>query len=172
MNQTLTLSEFNALSKEVAKERLLLCCGSSEWADKVLKFRPYASLKSLMIQSENIWNHLPPSEWLIAFKHHPKIGDVESLRKKFATTKAWAEKEQGGVASASENTLKALAEGNDNYEKRHGFIFIVCASGKSADEMLQLLQGRLHNSTDLEVKNASMEQAKITQLRLEKMIHE
>lgn len=168
----LTLSEFNKLAEKEAKERLILCCGSSEWASKVLKFRPYATFKSLSIQSENIWNHLPESEWLAAFKHHPKIGDIDSLRKKFASTQNWTTKEQGSIAQASEETLRALAKGNDAYEKKHGFIFIVCATGKRADEMLHILQSRIDNETTIEIKNAAIEQAKITQLRLEKMIHE
>ncbi|HUP57055.1 MAG TPA: 2-oxo-4-hydroxy-4-carboxy-5-ureidoimidazoline decarboxylase, partial [Bdellovibrionota bacterium] len=96
--------------------------------------------------------------------HHPKIGDREELRKKFS--------EQAGVAQASEATLQALAQGNADYEKRFGFIFIVCATGKSADEMLQILNARLPNAPEQELRIAAEEQGKITRIRLKKLIEE
>src|SRR6185436_1014222 len=103
------------------------------------------------------------------FAHHPKIGDRDSLRQRFARTAHLSEREQAGVDGASENVLEALAEGNREYERRFGHIFIVCASGKSADEMLELLGSRLPNPPDVEIRIAAEEQAKITDLRLKKL---
>jgi 2-oxo-4-hydroxy-4-carboxy-5-ureidoimidazoline decarboxylase len=124
----------------------------------------------LLNDAEDQWYECSEADWLQAFTHHPKIGDVDSLKKKFASTAKWAGNEQGAVNSASEETLKALAKGNDDYEKKFGFIFIVCATGKSADEMLQLLQERLPNDKAGEIKIAMEEQNKITQLRLQKLL--
>ncbi len=105
-----------------------------------------------------------------AFEGHPKIGDVNSLREKYADTRAMASGEQGGVAGASERVVQELSEGNRQYEEQNGFIFIVCATGKSAGEMLSLLQSRLPNPRGEEIKNACLEQEKITALRIQKML--
>ena len=117
-----------------------------------------------------IWTKLTPDDWKEAFSHHPKIGDIKSLRKKFASTADMAEGEQSGVMQTSERTLQALAEGNNLYEAKFGYIFIVCATGKGAEEMLALLNERLHHYPEEEIAIAAKEQAKITKLRLEKMI--
>jgi OHCU decarboxylase len=106
---------------------------------------------------------------LAAFAAHPRIGDVDSLRTKFAHTKTWASGEQAGVDAASEDTLIRLADGNDAYFDRFGYIFIVCATGKSADQMLALLEARLPNDAVTELPIAAAEQRKITQLRLQKL---
>ncbi len=110
------------------------------------------------------------ADWLEAFAAHPRIGDVDALRAKFAATAAWASGEQAGVAGASESTLRALAEGNRDYEAKFGHIFIVCATGKTADEMLGLLRERLANEPDAELAVAAAEQAKITAIRLRKLL--
>ena len=110
------------------------------------------------------------TDWREAFTHHPKIGDVDALREKFASTAAWAAGEQGAVRQASEATLQGLKAGNEAYEQHFGYIFIVCATGKSADEMLALLQARLPHSPAEEIHVAMAEQAKITRLRLEKLL--
>ena len=121
-------------------------------------------------KSESIWFSLSSKDWLEAFIHHPKIGDIDSLRKKFHNTKSISENEQSGVNDAAESTLKDLAESNQLYEDKFGFIFIVCATGKSADEMLALIKIRLNNNANAEMRNAAKEQNKITQLRLEKLL--
>jgi 2-oxo-4-hydroxy-4-carboxy-5-ureidoimidazoline decarboxylase len=107
---------------------------------------------------------------LEAFKIHPRIGDIESLRKKFASTASWASDEQSGASEAAEDVLHELSEGNDHYEKKFGYIFIVCATGKSATEMLTLLKNRLHNNPEAEFAIACEEQKKITNLRLDKLL--
>ena len=123
-----------------------------------------------MAAAERVADKLKNADWLEAFAAHPRIGDREALRAKFATTAAWAGEEQRGAAAAPETTLDALAEGNRAYEEKFGYIFIVSASGKSADRMLELLRGRLANDPDTELVNASREQRAITRLRLEKLL--
>ena len=159
------LQELNNASAEEAQQELIRCCGSRRWAEKMMARRPFKSNLA-----DDIWQRLDKTDWLEAFSHHPKIGGVDTLRQKFASTKQWAEGEQKGVKEASDETLKALAEGNSTYEKKFGYIFIVCATGKSADEMLALLQARLANAADAEIAVAMMEQNKITRIRLEKLL--
>ena len=131
---------------------------------------PFQKKEELFAAAEEIWFKLLPNDWLEAFAHHPKIGDVDSLRAKFASTRQWAEGEQAGVNAASEETLQALAEGNAQYESKFGYIFIVCAAGKIAEEMLAILQARMPNDHVTELQIAASEQSKITKIRLEKLL--
>jgi 2-oxo-4-hydroxy-4-carboxy-5-ureidoimidazoline decarboxylase len=142
------------------------CCGSTRWVERMLLRRPFGSDEQLFAIARAEWFALTPDDWREAFQHHPKIGDRQALRVRFPTTAALSEAEQGGVAGASDATLDALADGNREYEKKFGYIFIVCATGKSADEMLALLQARLANDPRDELLIAAGEQAKITELRL------
>jgi 2-oxo-4-hydroxy-4-carboxy-5-ureidoimidazoline decarboxylase len=159
----------NVLSPERARAAFLRCCGSTRWANAMAKRIPFASANDVFTAADEIWARLDPADWLEAFEHHPKIGDVDSLRKKFASTATLCESEQAGVKDANETVLRELAEGNAAYEKRFGFIFIVCATGKSAAEMLAILKSRLPNDPKAELHVAAAEQAKITRLRLEKL---
>lgn len=162
----------NSVNTQEASEHLGKCCGSSRWAAAMVQRRPFVDARQLFTVAEEIWNGLNTEDWKEAFTHHPKIGDIGSLREKFASTKTWAAGEQSGVNNAAENTLKALAEGNTEYEKKFGFIFIVCATGKSAEEMLALLKVRLGNIPEQEIGIAAVEQSKITRIRLEKLLSE
>lgn len=166
----MTLPELNQLPNSELKAALSACCGSTAWVTEMAKIFPVESKESLFEQAEVIWFGLTESDWREAFLHHPKIGDIDSLRQKFASTAVWAEGEQAGVSSASLSVLEMLAEGNQLYEEKFGYIFIVCATGKSADEMLELLETRLLNSPDEEIQIAMQEQNKITQIRLEKLL--
>jgi 2-oxo-4-hydroxy-4-carboxy-5-ureidoimidazoline decarboxylase len=166
----MTLHELNTLPKDQLKDALFKCCGSANWVEKMLPFFPADDLVELLEDAEEQWWKCTEADWLEAFTHHPKIGDIDSLKKKFASTAQWAAGEQSGAVAASDDVLKALAEGNDQYEKKFGFIFIVCATGKSAAEMLQLLQARLPNKKEDEIEIAADEQSKITKLRLEKLL--
>lgn len=166
----MTLHELNTLPKQQLKEELLKCCGSSEWANKMLPFFPADDLVELLEDAEEQWYKCNEDDWKEAFTHHPKIGDIDSLKKKFASTATWASGEQSGVSSATQQTLEALAKGNEAYEKKFGYIFIVCATGKTADEMLALLSARLKNNPKDEIAIAADEQNKITKLRLEKLV--
>ena len=165
----MTIQQFNHLTTHQAKEELFKCCGSSVWAEKLARKIPFNSTEELKRESDKIWNDCSDEDALEAFKHHPKIGDIKSLEKKFASTKQWASGEQAGVNEASQNILQDLANGNEEYEKKFGYIFIVCATGKTATEMLALLQLRLPNSPDKEMKIAMQEQNKITHIRIDKL---
>lgn len=164
------LAELNSLEKPALVEALRKCCGSSAWVNNMADAFPIADAETLMDEAKTKWNELAETDWREAFTHHPKIGDVHSLKEKFASTSTWAEGEQGAVKEASQAALEALAAGNDEYERKFGYIFIVCATGKSADEMLALLQARLTNSPEDEILIAMGEQGKITRLRLEKLL--
>jgi 2-oxo-4-hydroxy-4-carboxy-5-ureidoimidazoline decarboxylase len=166
----MTLEELNALSPEAARGELARCCGSSRWVEEMLKRRPFRAESNLLEAAEAVWKSLSAEDWKEAFGHHPKIGDVKALREKFAATAAWAEGEQSSVSTATEDVLHALAEGNRQYAERFGYIFIVCATGKRADEMLTLLKERLNNDARQELLIAAGEQDKITKLRLQKLI--
>ncbi len=166
----MNLEQLNQSSSELLQPELLRCCGSAMWVEKLIEGRPYVAEAELYNASDRIWQSLKTEDWLEAFSHHPKIGDLESLKTKFASTSDWASGEQGGVALASERVIEELAAGNTAYEEKFGYIFIVCATGKTAGEMLALLQERLHNSPDVEIVRAMEEQNKITRLRLEKLL--
>jgi 2-oxo-4-hydroxy-4-carboxy-5-ureidoimidazoline decarboxylase len=132
--------------------------------------RPYVSLQLLLGIAHGFWMGLGPEDWREAFSHHPRIGDLESLKRRFASTSDLASREQAAVGAASRVVLEALAEGNRAYEERFGYIFIVFASGRTADEMLALLTDRLGNDHDAELGIAAREQWKIMRLRLDKML--
>lgn len=151
------------------KENLLKCCGSVNWVNAMAKDFSLESRDKIFVNAEKIWYDLDEKDWLEAFTHHPKIGDLASLEKKFGSTKDFTTKEQSSVNHASMETIKELAEYNDKYEKKFGFIFIICATGKTADEMLALIKERINNDYQTELKIAMGEQNKITKLRLEKL---
>ena len=163
------LAYINSLDSEKLKEDLLKCSGSRVWTEDLQGQRPFSSAEELERKSSAAWKKLTHKDWLEAFAHHPKIGDLESLRKKFATTANWASNEQSAMSSASEQIIKKLAVGNEQYQDKFGYIFIVCATGKTAPEMLCLLEERLANTPEVEFEIACREQQKITQLRLEKL---
>jgi OHCU decarboxylase len=151
-----------------ARTLLLKACGSERWADCMLARRPFGSRDTLLERAREVWFGLNEDDWLEAFSHHPQIGDRESLRRRFPETHDLSEREQAGVARAGTNVdvLTALAEANRKYLDTFGYIFIVCASGKSADEILAMLRRRLDNDAATEIRVAAEEQAKITALRL------
>jgi 2-oxo-4-hydroxy-4-carboxy-5-ureidoimidazoline decarboxylase len=164
------LSRLNDLPAAEARAELLRCCGSSSWVLAMLARRPFADAAALYDASDTVWRSLGPADWREAFAHHPRIGDKDVLRSRFAATPQWEQGEQAGVQGAAEELLTALAEGNQAYEERFGYIFIVCATGKSAAEMLVLLLARLGHSPQEELAIAAEEQAKITRLRLTKLL--
>lgn len=164
------ISRLNGLTDQEWRDGLTRCCGSSKWVDGMMAARPFADDAALLAAADRVWAETGEADWLEAFAHHPKIGDRESLRQKFASTATWAANEQSGTSTATEDVLTGLAEGNAAYEQKNGFIFIVCATGKSAPEMLALLQARLPNDRETELRTAAAEQHKITRLRLEKWL--
>lgn len=167
------LAAFNAKSHKDLLESLEKCCGALNWVKGMVARAPFSSVEALHRAADEEGAKLSESDWLEAFTHHPRIGgDIENLRQKFARTAGWAQNEQASVRSASEDVLQALARGNTDYEKKFGFIFIVCATGKSASEMLAMLETRLNNDKKEEIKIAAAEQMKITHIRLDKALNQ
>ncbi|WP_369856497.1 2-oxo-4-hydroxy-4-carboxy-5-ureidoimidazoline decarboxylase [Candidatus Thalassolituus haligoni] len=166
----MTLEQLNQLPADEAATAFAQCCVSQRWIQQMVAARPFLSAEQLQQQAENFWQALAEADYLEAFEGHPKIGDISSLQQKYASTKALAAGEQSSVNAANDAIINALAEGNQSYEQRYGFIFIVCATGKSAAEMLALLQARLSNNRATEVQNAADEQAKITRIRINKLL--
>lgn len=163
----MTLTEFNALAPNDAAQALELCCVSTRWIEGVVLGRPYRDLPSLRLAADKVWASLTKEDYLEAFEGHPKIGDVNSLKAKYAGSGDLAAHEQSGVAQATQAVIERLAKGNQRYEERFAFIFIVCATGKSALEMCELLERRLENDPEAELQIAAEEQRKILQIRLE-----
>ena len=166
----MTLKELNTLSAEEASSWFEQCCAAKTWVYQMVKARPYSDKNALVNQAKSAWAKCSDDDYFEAFTAHPMIGDVDSLRKKFANTKAIAAGEQSGTASASEAVLYQLKEANHAYLNKHGFIFIICATGLSAQTMLEALQARLPNTTQQEITNAAAEQIKITLLRINKAL--
>lgn len=161
----MNIKTLNKSSKKRLKEQLMTCCGSKKWADLMAKKAPFKSEEALAQAAEDIWYDVCEVEdWLEAFSHHPQIGDLDSLAKKFAG------KEQAGIKAASKTLLKKLAKQNKAYLKKYGFIFLISASGKSASQMSELLNDRLRNAPLEELVIAVGEQHKITIARLQKLL--
>jgi OHCU decarboxylase len=152
-----------------AREALTTCCASRAWVEGMLAERPFEDDEDVVDAAYEVGESLTDEDWLEAFAAHPVIGDMESLRQKYAATKLLAAGEQAGVAGAHEATLSELAELNREYLRRFGFIFIVFATGKTAEQMLAILRTRIDNCREEELQTAAEEQMKITQLRLEKL---
>ncbi len=164
------LARLDRLSSAEAIAWFTRCCGARRWAEAMARARPFRDREALFETASRVWWALGREDWLEAFAHHPRIGDVEQLRERFGEAAAHSVREQAGVRGADEQTLRALAEGNRAYEARFGWIFLVCASGKSAHEMLELLRTRLGNDPETELRIAAAEQEKITRIRLEKQL--
>ena len=164
----MTISGLNGLSRPRAAAELRKCCGSTRWAKAMAAARPFESLDGMQRMSDEIWASLTKTDWLEAFAAHPRIGG----RRPDAAAAEWSAEEQAGAASVDDEVTSKLAALNDLYERRFGHIFIVCATGKSAGEMLALLEARLSNGPNAELVNAAEEQRKITNLRLAKLVEE
>ena len=169
-SDVLTVEELNEMAPSVFEASISKCCGAKNWVQKMAAARPFSSRKDVLEEAENAWFACKKSDWLEAFTHHPKIGDVESLKKKFASTAAWASGEQVKVQAASTAILEELKLYNDLYLNKFGFIFIIFATGKTAEEMLSILKTRYENEAIEEIANALLEQNKITKIRIEKLL--
>jgi len=160
----------NSLTAEDAANELRQCCGSTRWAEQMSNDRPYSALESLVTHADRLWWSLASEDWLEAFRSHPKIGERKASDKVSAQSQQWSGQEQSGISSAPQDTVDSLAELNRAYEEKFGFIFIICATGKTSDEMLAALNERLQHDSDTELRLAAAEQAKITALRLKKLL--
>jgi 2-oxo-4-hydroxy-4-carboxy-5-ureidoimidazoline decarboxylase len=160
----------NGLPRAEAAAALARCCGATRWVQGMLARRPFASSAALFAAADEVWASLGTSDYLEAFSYHPQIGaELAALRARFQSTAGWSSAEQAGVSAGDEATLLALRDDNRAYQQRFGYIFIVCASGKSARELLAALQARLGNEPEEELALAAAEQSKITKLRLAKL---
>ena len=164
------LQQINNLDLDKAHHLFMQCCTSERWVEKMVADRPYIDTNSLRQTADRHWDQMAEDDYLQAFEGHPKIGDITSLKAKYANTKELASDEQAGIKQAYDQLMIDLAEDNRAYEEKYGFIFIVCATGKSAEEMLNLLRVRLKNTRHRELEIASEEQRKIFHLRLEKIL--
>ena len=152
----------NSLPDDAARAALARCCAARRWVDAMIAARPFGGDAELLAAAERCWWELEQADWLEAFARHPRIGERSG--------DPWAQREQAGVDGAGEKTRTALARGNRDYERRFGYVFLICAAGKSADEMLAALESRVANAPGVELRIAADEQAKITRLRLENLV--
>lgn len=164
------LARLNALPASAAEAELLTCCGSREWARRMVDLRPFRTEPRLLDSAHEVWWALDREDWLEAFRSHPRIGEKKAEAGQTAREQGWSRGEQAGMDAAAEATRRALADGNRVYEERFGHIYLVCATGRSADELLSILQSRLQNPPEREIRVAAEEQAKITRLRLQKLL--
>ena len=162
------LSHWNTLPPEEAACEILPCCGAQAWASAMAAKRPILDEDALLAASNEIWRGLPEANWLEAFRSHPRIGESHAEKSAGAQSSAWSEQEQQKAAKAGEAVKMALKWGNREYEQKFGRIFIVCATGKSAGEILEILRRRLHNDDATELRQSAEEQRQIMQIRLKK----
>lgn len=167
---TLSLAQLDTMPEAEAAFKLAACCGSSSWVAGMVARRPFGSRERLLAAADDISRTLHPSDWLEAFAHHPRIGERQAGAIVSATAAGWSKGEQSASSRASDDIRAALIEANAEYERKFGFIFIICANGRSAEEILAALRDRLSNEADAEIFAAAREQQQITRLRLEKLV--
>jgi OHCU decarboxylase len=170
-----TLATWNEAGESDASEAMLACCGSKRWAAAMVAMRPIASVEVLSDAADRAWGTMQESDWLEAFACHPRIGERKPAlvaAHTSAQSSAWSHQEQSSATTAKVSVLAELAEGNQLYEQRFGFTYIVCATGKSADEMLAILKRRLASNRDDELYEAAEQQRQIMQIRLGKWLAE
>jgi 2-oxo-4-hydroxy-4-carboxy-5-ureidoimidazoline decarboxylase len=166
------LKRWNDLASADAAREILPCCGSQRWAHALARLRPFADAEALLARSDEVWSQLDPADWNEAFSSHPRIGEKKAPESATERSAQWSGQEQSGVAQSSESIQEQLKRANDEYEQRFGRIYIVCASGKSAEEMLAILYRRLENDEASELREAAEQQRQITQLRLRKWLEQ
>ncbi|HKN23057.1 MAG TPA: 2-oxo-4-hydroxy-4-carboxy-5-ureidoimidazoline decarboxylase [Terracidiphilus sp.] len=167
-----TLAAWNAASETVARNAMLACCGAKRWADAMVALRPIASVAALSEGADRIWSTMQEADWLEAFACHPRIGERKISMHAGEQSSAWSRDEQAQTSSASDHVLDEIAAGNRRYEELFGFTYIVCATGKSAEEMLAILKRRLESTREAELREAAEQQRQIMQIRLGKWLVE
>jgi 2-oxo-4-hydroxy-4-carboxy-5-ureidoimidazoline decarboxylase len=165
------LERWNRLSASEAAAEILPCCGSTVWARELAATKPINDESDLIAASDEIWNRLGVQDWMEAFSKHPRIGESKAPQSASAQSAAWSAQEQQNVATAGDAIQLALAEANREYENKFGRVYIACATGKSAAELLDILQRRLSNDDATELREAAEEQRKITNIRLKKWLN-
>jgi 2-oxo-4-hydroxy-4-carboxy-5-ureidoimidazoline decarboxylase len=170
-----TLAAWNTAAESWALEAMIACCGSRRWASAMVALRPIASVEALSEAADRVWSTMQEKDWLEAFARHPRIGESNPAlvsAHASAQSSAWSRQEQSTATTANKSVLDELAEGNQLYEQRFGFTYIVCATGKNADEMLAILKRRLASNRDAELREAAEQQRQILQIRLGKWLVE
>jgi 2-oxo-4-hydroxy-4-carboxy-5-ureidoimidazoline decarboxylase len=167
-----TLAAWNKADGAAATEAMLACCGSKRWAAAMVALRPIATVVALSEAADRVWRTMQEADWLEAFACHPRIGDRKAAEHVGARSNAWSKQEQAKASTAGETILAELAEGNRLYEGRFGFTYIVCATGKSAEEMLAILKRRLASTRETELRESAEQQRQIMQIRLGKWLVE
>ena len=165
------LAAWNETEEAAALEAMVACCAARRWAQAMVALRPFSGIESLSLTADEVWSTMEESDWMEAFAAHPRIGERKAASAG-ATSEAWSVQEQLSAASAAQQVVSDLAEGNAQYEERFGFTYIVCATGKSAEEMLAILQRRLGNTRETELREAAEQQRQIMQIRLGKWLVE
>lgn len=163
------LAAWNDADADTARAAMIACCCAHRWADAMIALRPIKSVMELSDAADRIWGTMTEADWLEAFACHPRIGDRKDAHAT-AQSQAWSKQEQSSTESAAQKVLDDLAEGNALYEERFGFTYIVCATGKSPEEMLKILTRRLASDRASELREAAEQQRQITQIRLGKWL--
>lgn len=167
---TTTVKDLDAMKPDQARGLLAECCGSAKWVNEMTAMRPFRTFDNVLKAADDAADTLDTQDWLEAFAHHPRIGEGPGSAPEKGAAAEWAAKEQSGVNAAGIDVKAALMNVNQEHERKFGYIYIVCATGKSADEMLEIARKRLDNDMEKELAVSAAEQRKITRLRLEKMI--
>ena len=168
----MTVAQLDELPDEAAAGLLRACCGASRWVERMVARRPYHTRAALLDAADAAWSAMGADDWREAFAHHPRIGERAAAAAQDARAQGWSAAEQAGASAAPPTTQAQLAEANREYEDRFGHIYIVCASGRSAEELLAIARARLQNAPDVEIRVAAAEQHAITRLRLTKLLPE
>jgi len=165
------LSSWNATSVDEALDAMIACCGAKRWAAAMVARRPIGSAAELSEAADQVWSTMEETDWMEAFACHPRIGEQKAVHAS-AKSVAWSQQEQASANTTADRVLTELAAGNALYEQRFGFTYIVCATGKSAKEMLAILNRRLANDRATELREAAEQQRQIMQIRLGKWLVE
>jgi OHCU decarboxylase len=165
------LAAWNAADEATAFNSMIACCGARRWATAMVAQRPFETEENLCASADQIWSTMGVPDWMEAFARHPRIGE-RKVTHATAKSKEWSKQEQSAAEGAAQEILARLAEGNALYEERFGFTYIICATGKSAEEMLAILERRQKNDRETELRKAAEQQRQITQIRLRKWLAE
>ena len=165
-----TVGELDAVSETQATEMLRSCCGSSRWVAQMVSRRPFGTHDALLATADALWRGLSPADWQEAFRHHPRIGDQRRAPAQTEQGAIWSNREQAGVRHADATVRQMLAAVNQEFEERFGWIYIVNASGKTADQLLTLARQRMENGPDTELRVAAGEHEQIMLNRLDKLV--
>ena len=171
------LDRWNKADEGEALRALIACCGAERWAEAMVALRPIENVLELSLAADRVWSTMEEADWMEAFACHPRIGErggIGERKAAHASSKSltWSRQEQASASDAEDAVLAELAEGNALYEERFGFTYIVCATGRSAEEMLKILNRRLANERTTELREAAEQQRQITQIRLGKWLVE